>query len=73
MVEIFALTSRVMACGDFAAGLVESGLHFVGEFKLVFEKIINPRANLFNLGAGQLRNGSFNFLNRTHGNKDKPA
>jgi len=35
----------------FAAGLVELGLYVVGEFKLVFEKIINPRANFLNFSA----------------------
>ncbi len=47
----FRLASRVIAFGDFAAGLIELGLHFVGEFKLVFEKIINPRANFLNFSA----------------------
>ena len=47
----FWMASRVIALGDFAAGLIELGLHFVGEFKLVFKKIINRRADFFNLGA----------------------
>ena len=34
---------------QFAAGLIDLGLHFVGEFKLVFQEIINPRANFFAL------------------------
>ncbi len=47
----FWLASRAIAVGDFAVGLIELGLHFVGEFKLVFEKIINPRANFLNFSA----------------------
>ena len=39
-----------MAFGDFAAGLVKFGFYVVSEFKLVLEKIINPRADFFNLG-----------------------
>jgi hypothetical protein len=69
----FWLASRVIAFRDFVAGLIKLGLHFVGEFKLVLKKIVNPRADFFNFGAGQFWNDSFNFLNRTHGNKDKPA
>jgi len=42
-----------MAFGDFVARLVELGLHFIGEFKLVFKKIINPRANFLDFVARQ--------------------
>jgi hypothetical protein len=59
----FRLAGRVIAFCDFPAGLVELGLHVVGEFKLVFKKIINPRTDFFNLGAGQLWYDCFNFLN----------
>jgi hypothetical protein len=32
--------------------LIELGLHLVGEFKLIFEKVVNPRAEFLNLGTG---------------------
>ena len=47
----FRLASRVIAPGDFAAGLIQLGLHVIGKFKLVFKKVINPRANFFNFSA----------------------
>ena len=40
-----------MAFGDFAAGVVELGFYFIGEFELVFEEIVNPSADSFHLGA----------------------
>lgn len=54
---------------DLAARLLELGLHVIGQLKLVFEKVINPRADFLDLGAGQPGNDSFNFLNRAHGGK----
>jgi hypothetical protein len=63
------LAGCVIAGGDFAAGLIERGLHLIGQLKLVFEKVINPRANFLDLGTRQPGNGSFNFLNCAHGGK----
>ncbi len=60
----------VMALADFAAGLVEPGFHLVGEFKLVFEKIINPRADFFNLSARKFWQNRSNFQNRAPGYQD---
>lgn len=51
------------AFGDFAAGLIEFGLHFIGKLKLIFEKIINPRADLFHHSARQGWQSRLNFLN----------
>jgi hypothetical protein len=67
--DSLGLARRVIPGGDFAAGLIELGFHLVLQFKLIFEKVINPRAELLDLRAGQARNGSFNFLNCTHGRK----
>jgi hypothetical protein len=58
-----------MAFGNFPAGLVELGLHIVIEFKLVFQKIINPCADFLDFAARQPGNGSFNFLNCAHAGK----
>ena len=48
------LSGRVMALGDFVTGLIGLGLHFISELKLVFQEIINPRADFFNLRARKL-------------------
>jgi hypothetical protein len=63
------LARGVIAGGDFAARLVEFGFHVVGQLKLIFEKIINPCANLFDFSARQSRKRRFNFLNCAHGGK----
>ena len=63
------LARRVVAFGYLAAGLIQLGFYFVSEFKLVFQEIINPRANPLDFGAGQFWNGRFNFLDRTHAGK----
>jgi hypothetical protein len=64
------LSGRVLALGDFATGQLELGLHFIGEFKLVFQEIINPRADFFNLRARKLWQDRFNFLDRAHDYQD---
>ena len=48
---LFRLARRVGTGGNLAAGLVEFGLHGLGQIKLVFQKIINPRADFFNFSA----------------------
>ena len=63
------LARGVIAGGNFAARFVELCLHFIGQFKLVFEKVFNPRAQFFDFGAGQSRNRCFNFLNCAHAGK----
>jgi hypothetical protein len=63
------LARGVIAGGDFAARLIELRFHLIGQFKLVFQKVINPRPDFLDLGAGQPGNRRFNFLNRTHGGK----
>jgi hypothetical protein len=67
MHDSLGLARRVIPGGDFAAGLIELGFHLVLQFELVFEKVINPRTEFLDLRAGQAGNGSFNFLNCTHG------
>ena len=42
----------------------------VGQLEFVFQEIINPRADFFNLAAGQLGQRRFNFFNRAHVPKD---
>ena len=63
------LARREAAGGDFAARLGELGFHLFGQIELVFQKVINPRANLFDFGARQSRNRRFNFLDCAHGGK----
>ena len=63
------LARGVIASGDFAARPVEFGFHVVGQLKLIFEKIIDPCANLFDFSARQPRKRRFNFLNCAHGGK----
>ncbi len=67
--DSLGLARRVIPGGDFVAGLIELGFHLVLQLELIFEKVINPRAEFLDLRAGQARNGSFNFLNCTHGRK----
>ena len=64
------LARRVIPGGDFAAGLIKPGFHLVLQLQVIFKKVVNPRAEFLDLRAGQSRNGSFNFLNRTHWSQD---
>ncbi len=70
---LFWLTDCVVAFGNFTAGLVKFGLHFIGEFELVFQKIVNPCPNLLDFRARKLGQNCFNFLNRTHASQDNAA
>ena len=67
--DSLGLARRVIPGGDFAAGLIELGFDFIGQLKLVFEEVINPRTNFLDLSARQPRNRRFDFLNRAHGGK----
>ena len=50
--ESLGLARDVMASGDFAARFVEPSFHLIGQFKLVVKKVIDPRADFFNLSTG---------------------
>lgn len=65
----FRLAGGVIAFGNLATGLIQPGLHIIGEFQLVFQKIVYPRAHLFDFRARQFWNHRFDFLHRTHGIK----
>ena len=66
---LLRLARRVLAGRNFAAGLVELGFYFIGQFKPVFKIVVNPVADFFDFRARQLRNRSLNFFNRAHGEK----
>jgi hypothetical protein len=51
---------------DFPTRLVQLGFHFVGQFKLILEVIIDPLADLFNFLARQFWNRRLDFFDRTH-------
>jgi hypothetical protein len=59
-------TALAVAPRDFAAGPVELGFDFVSQFKLVFEKLVEPSAQLLLVRPGKPGDGSFDFLHRTH-------
>ncbi len=59
----------VVALRNLAARLVELGFDLGAQFKLVFQEFVNPRPQVFDLGARQSRNGRFNFLDSAHGGK----
>ena len=50
--DSLGLARGVIASGDFATRFVELGFHRIGQLKLVFEKVINPRADFLDLSAG---------------------
>jgi hypothetical protein len=56
--------------GDVGARLVQSGFHLVGQFQAVFVKIIEPGLQLLDFVVGQLGNGRFDLLHRTHAEND---
>jgi hypothetical protein len=51
---------------DFPTRLVQLGFHFVGQFKLILEVIIDPLADLFNFLARQFWNRRLDFFDRAH-------
>jgi hypothetical protein len=51
---------------NFAAGLIELGLHLIFQFKLVLEVIVNPGLDLLDFAKRQLWNSRLNFLNGAH-------
>ena len=63
----FRLARGEISVGDFLAGLIEPGLYVVSQFKLIFEVIINPRANPLDLSAGEPGQNRLNLLNSAHG------
>jgi len=58
-----------VALRNLAVRLVELGFDLGGQPKLVFQELVNPRTQVFDLGAGQSRNGRFNVLDSAHGGK----
>jgi len=70
---LLGLARRVRTFGNLTAGLVELGLHLISKFKLAFKKVINPCANLLDLGTRELGENRFDFLNRIHDIKDNAA
>jgi hypothetical protein len=69
MHDLIGLAWRVIPGSNFPAGLIQLGFYLVLQFELIFEKVINPRPEFLDLCVGQARNGSFNFLNCSHGRK----
>jgi len=61
------MAGRVLAGRDLGAGLIELGVDFVRQFKLVLEIIVDPFANLFDLLAREIWNRLLNFFDRAHG------
>jgi hypothetical protein len=47
----FRLARREISVADFSARLIELGFYLISQFKLVFEIIINSRANPLDLSA----------------------
>lgn len=47
----FRVACGEITVGDFPAGLLDLGLYLISQFKLIFEVIINPRANPLDLNA----------------------
>jgi hypothetical protein len=47
----FRLARGEISVSNFLAGLIKFGFYLISEFKLVFEVIINPRANPLDLSA----------------------
>jgi len=57
----FGLAGCVISFRNFPVGLIELGFNGVREFQLVFQEIINPRTDFFNLRAKALA-GPLQFL-----------
>ena len=55
-----------MTRGDFAAGFIQLGLYFIGQFKALLQEILKPLAKLLQLRTGKLGNGGFNVLDCAH-------
>jgi len=58
-----------VAGGDFPAGFVEFGRHRIGQFEPVFDVILLPGMELFQLRPREFGDGRFNFLNSAHDGK----
>ena len=55
---------------NFTAGFIEPGNYLIGQFEVVFHIVLEPTMKLRQFIRRELRNGSFNFLNRAHKKKD---
>ena len=64
--ELFGLAGVVVAGGNLAPRLVELSFDFVSQFEAVFDVILKPDAELFQLGAAEARDRGFEFLNGAH-------
>lgn len=63
------LTRRVLPGRNFAAGLIEPGFHFICQFKLVLEVVVNPCADLLDFPKRQLWNCRLDFFDCAHEQK----
>ena len=61
------LPSGELSLLNLAARFLDPGLYLISEFKLIFEVVVNPLAQLFHFGSAQPGNYGFNLLNRAHG------
>jgi hypothetical protein len=63
------LPRRAVAVQDLATRLIETGLHFIREFKLVLKILVDPGTKGFDFFTPQPGNGRLDFLNRAHAGK----
>jgi hypothetical protein len=60
------LPETILACLDFLAGLIQFGLDLVFQLQAVLTVVLKPGPEILQFLAGELRDGRFQFLYRTH-------
>ncbi len=66
--ELLWLARSVATSGDFRAGLVQLGLHFIRQLKLILKVIVDPLADLLNFFTRQVWDRRLNLFDRAHAN-----